>query len=122
MSGRGLRVKLGQVFPKQYKPPVMFQDMEVSRDAIKYIKKLGAGCFGEVHLATYFSKLQGAVRQLKPGSMPIEKFLAEAKTMPRLSHKHIVQILGVVTRTEPLLVITGWLQFTHSLFVVFAVF
>ena len=103
-------MKLGKICPKQYKPPPKFQDLEVSRDALKIQKRLGAGCFGEVFLALYFNKLEVAVKQLKPGSMPVEEFLEEAITMHKLSHKHIVQILGVVTRSEPILVITEFMR------------
>ena len=97
-----------------------FRDLEVPREAIELGKELGHGNFGTVNLGMYYSKLKVAVKLLKPGTMPVEEFLEEAKMMHRLSHRYIVQILGVVTRTEPTLLITGFLtlllMFLHFYF------
>jgi len=47
-----------------------------------------------------------AVKTLKPGAMSAVAFLDEAKTMHRLRHRKLVQLLGVCTRDEPMYIIT----------------
>lgn len=50
--------------------------------------------------------LEVAVKLLKPGKMSKEEFLAEAKVMHKLQHRHLVQLLAVCTDTEPIYIIT----------------
>lgn len=47
-----------------------------------------------------------AVKSLKPGKMTIEEFLAEAKVMHKLQHRHLVQLLAVCTDHDPIYIIT----------------
>jgi len=47
-----------------------------------------------------------AIKTLKPGTMSAEEFLDEAKTMHKLRHRKLVQLMGVCTRTEPMYIIT----------------
>lgn len=47
-----------------------------------------------------------AVKSLKPGTMPPEAFLAEAQKMHRFRHPKLVQLMGVCTEREPILIIT----------------
>lgn len=46
--GDGLCCQLGEACPK-IRPMVQFRELEVSRESVKLIKKLGSGCFGDVH-------------------------------------------------------------------------
>ena len=46
------------------------------------------------------------MKTLKPGTMSAAAFLEEAKTMHRLRHRKLVQLLGVCTRDEPMYIIT----------------
>ena len=43
---------------------------------------------------------------LQSGAMSAEAFLDEAKTMHRLRHPKLVQLLGVCTRDEPMYILT----------------
>ena len=43
---------------------------------------------------------------LQSGAMSAEAFLDEAKTMHRLRHPKLVQLLGVCTRDEPVYILT----------------
>jgi len=47
-----------------------------------------------------------AVKTLRQGAMSAEAFLDEAKTMHRLRHRKLVQLLGVCTLDEPMYIIT----------------
>jgi len=59
-----------------------------------------------VYIATWQQRVQVAVKTLKPGAMSATAFLDEAKTMHRLRHHKLVQLLGVCTRDEPMYIIT----------------
>ena len=47
-----------------------------------------------------------AVKMMKEGQMSHEAFLDEAKIMHKLSHRKLVQLMGVCTQNEPLYIIT----------------
>jgi fyn-related kinase len=47
-----------------------------------------------------------AVRTLKLGQMSVEAFLAKARTMNKLRHCKLVQLMGVCTLQEPVYIIT----------------
>jgi len=57
-------------------------------------------------IAGKWKSLDVAVKSLKPGKMTIEEFLAEAKVMHKLQHKHLVMILAVCTDSEPIYIVT----------------
>ncbi|KAM4031288.1 tyrosine-protein kinase HCK isoform 1-T6 [Anomaloglossus baeobatrachus] len=83
---------------------------EVSRDSLKLEKKLGAGQFGDVWLATYNGHTQVAVKTMKPGSMSPEAFLEEANLMKGLQHDRLVRLHAVVTQEEPIYIITEYME------------
>ncbi|XP_051530738.1 tyrosine-protein kinase Lyn-like [Myxocyprinus asiaticus] len=82
---------------------------EIRKDALRMIKKLGAGQFGEVWMAYYKNKTKVAVKTLKPGSMTVEAFLQEANLMKTLQHKRLVRLYAVVTKTPPIYIITEYM-------------
>lgn len=53
-----------------------------------------------------WKSLEVAVKSLKPGKMSKEEFLAEAKVMHKLQHRHLVQLLAVCTDNEPIYIVT----------------
>ncbi|XP_006881490.1 PREDICTED: tyrosine-protein kinase HCK isoform X1 [Elephantulus edwardii] len=81
---------------------------EIPRESLKMEKKLGAGQFGEVWMATYNKHTKVAVKTMKPGSMSVEAFLAEANLMKTLQHDKLVKLHAVVTE-EPILIITEFM-------------
>ncbi|XP_072270360.1 tyrosine-protein kinase HCK [Pyxicephalus adspersus] len=83
---------------------------EVPRDSLRLEKKLGAGQFGDVWLATYNGHTQVAVKTMKPGSMSPEAFLEEANLMKTLQHDRLVRLHAVVTQGEPIYIITEYMQ------------
>lgn len=81
---------------------------EIPRESLKLEKKLGAGQFGEVWMATYNKHTKVAVKTMKPGSMSVEAFLAEANLMKTLQHDKLVKLHAVVTE-EPIYIITEYM-------------
>lgn len=103
----GLCRKLGRpcAKPKAQKP--WDKDAwEIPKESIKMVKKLGAGQFGEVWMAYYNNTTKVAVKTLKPGTMTVEAFLQEANVMKTLQHDRLVRLYAVVTKTQPIYIIT----------------
>nr|XP_020460226.1 tyrosine-protein kinase Lyn-like isoform X1 [Monopterus albus] len=106
----GLCRKLGHpcVKPKAQKP--WDKDAwEISKESIKMVKKLGAGQFGEVWMAYYNNTTKVAVKTLKPGTMTVEAFMEEANVMKTLQHERLVRLYAVITKTEPIYIITEFM-------------
>ncbi|KAK2825220.1 hypothetical protein Q7C36_019147 [Tachysurus vachellii] len=83
---------------------------EIPRESLKLDKKLGAGQFGEVWMATYNKHTKVAVKTMKPGSMSVEAFLMEANLMKSLQHDKLVRLNAVVTKEEPIYIITEFME------------
>uniref|UniRef100_A0A8D2L4B0 Tyrosine-protein kinase n=1 Tax=Varanus komodoensis TaxID=61221 RepID=A0A8D2L4B0_VARKO len=83
---------------------------EIPRSSLKLEQKLGAGQFGEVWMATYNTHTKVAVKTMKPGSMSVEAFLEEANIMKTLQHDKLVKLHAVVTKEEPIYIITEFME------------
>ncbi|XP_075901998.1 tyrosine-protein kinase HCK [Nelusetta ayraudi] len=83
---------------------------EIQRSSLKLEKKLGAGQFGEVWMATYNKHTKVAVKTMKPGTMSVEAFMAEANLMKKLQHDKLVRLNAVVTKEEPIYIITEFME------------
>ncbi|XP_037096111.1 tyrosine-protein kinase HCK [Syngnathus acus] len=83
---------------------------EIQRSSLKLEKRLGAGQFGDVWLATYNKHTKVAVKTMKPGSMSVEAFMAEANLMKTLQHDKLVRLHAVVTKEEPIYIITELME------------
>uniref|UniRef100_A0A671V2K4 Tyrosine-protein kinase n=1 Tax=Sparus aurata TaxID=8175 RepID=A0A671V2K4_SPAAU len=83
---------------------------EIPRSSLKLDKRLGAGQFGEVWMATYNKHTKVAVKTMKPGSMSVEAFMAEANLMKSLQHDKLVRLHAVVTKEEPIYIITEYME------------
>jgi len=60
-----------------------------------------------LHVVASWQQTQSvAVKMLHPGTMSAEQFLEEAKTMHRLRHPKLVQLLAVCTSGQPTYIIT----------------
>nr|XP_027801003.1 tyrosine-protein kinase HCK isoform X2 [Marmota flaviventris] len=95
------------VSPKPQKPWEK-DAWEIPRESLELEKKLGAGQFGEVWMATYNKHTKVAVKTMKPGSMSVEAFLAEANLMKTLQHDKLVKLHAVVTQ-EPIFIVTEFM-------------
>ncbi|XP_053390610.1 tyrosine-protein kinase SRK2-like [Mercenaria mercenaria] len=87
-------------------PLVEFRELEVSRESVKLLKKLGSGSFAEFYLSNLLNTVDVAVKTLKQGQMTADDFMAEAKLMHHLRHNKLVQLMAVCTKSEPIYIIT----------------
>jgi len=74
--------------------------------------RLGSGQFGDVFEGT-FGKKKVAIKTLKPvdgRESDTEEFLAEAHLMTQLEHKNLVKLLGVVTTSNPVMMICEYMS------------
>ncbi|KAI4904272.1 hypothetical protein NFI96_030082, partial [Prochilodus magdalenae] len=62
-----------------------------------------------VAAAYYNNTTKVAVKTLKPGTMSVEAFLEEANLMKTLQHDRLVRLYAVVTKTEPIYIITEFM-------------
>uniref|UniRef100_A0A8C9WZD9 Tyrosine-protein kinase n=1 Tax=Sander lucioperca TaxID=283035 RepID=A0A8C9WZD9_SANLU len=83
---------------------------EIPRSSLKLERKLGAGQFGEVWMATYNKHTKVAVKTMKPGSMSVEAFMGEANLMKSLQHDKLVRLNAVVSKEEPIYIITEFME------------
>uniref|UniRef100_A0A663EC42 Tyrosine-protein kinase n=1 Tax=Aquila chrysaetos chrysaetos TaxID=223781 RepID=A0A663EC42_AQUCH len=83
---------------------------EIPRESLRLERKLGAGQFGEVWMATYNKHIKVAVKTMKPGSMSVDAFLEEANLMKTLQHSKLVKLHAVVTKEEPIYIITEFME------------
>ncbi|XP_074699705.1 tyrosine-protein kinase HCK [Strix aluco] len=83
---------------------------EIPRESLRLERKLGAGQFGEVWMATYNKHTKVAVKTMKPGSMSVDAFLEEANLMKTLQHDKLVKLHAVVTKEEPIFIITEFME------------
>jgi serine/threonine protein kinase len=111
-----------QVSPAEFKtPPKDLAEMEaflasnagteLVRDEVVLESEIGAGEFGSVHSGFYrkagsTAKVLIAVKMLKDATNPKQKvkFLQEATIMAQFRHPKIVNLIGVVTKSEPVMI------------------
>lgn len=118
---------------KPYVDPLAYEDPnqalieftnEIDASNVFIDEVIGGGEFGEVCKG----KLRGppgrrqddymivAIKTLKPGSSAKAKsdFLTEASIMGQFDHPNVIRLMGVVTRSEPVMIITEYME-NHSL-------
>lgn len=91
-----------------------YDEFQVDRDKLKIVRELGEGEFGKVFLASAEGIIPGeekthvAVKTMKKGSSreTAEDFRKEMDIMMEFDHPHIIKLLGVCTKDEPLYIIT----------------
>lgn len=66
--------------------------------------------YGFILFAAYYNNsTKVAVKTLKPGTMSVEAFLEEANLMKTLQHDRLVRLYAVVTKIEPIYIITEFM-------------
>mmetsp|Transcript_12933 Transcript_12933/g.18175 ORF Transcript_12933/g.18175 Transcript_12933/m.18175 type:complete len:480 (+) Transcript_12933:110-1549(+) len=72
--------------------------------------RIGSGQFGDVFEGTYRGD-KVAIKTLKAtGDAQAEEFLAEAHLMTKMKHKNLVQLRGVVTSTDPVMMVAEFMS------------
>ena len=103
----GLSTALSIPCPRLDQPltHLSYNNWEISRDSITFVRRLGVGSCGEVWEGKWNGKIVVAVKKHKPGTIDPQSFLQEAAMMKKLRHPKLVQLYGVCTQEEPLLII-----------------
>ena len=97
----------------------MADKWEIDKSALKFLKKLGAGNFGEVWQGLWNGTTKVRIKTLREGTMQPEAFLKEAEIMKKLIHPKFVQLSAVCSREEPIYIVTelmtgSLLEFLHG--------
>ena len=87
-------------------PSKAIEALEINKNSISFVKKLGAGQFGQVWMGIWNETTEIAVRILEPGTMAVGEFLEEAALMKKLRHRNLIQLYAVCTKLEPVFIIT----------------
>uniref|UniRef100_A0A9J2PLY1 receptor protein-tyrosine kinase n=1 Tax=Ascaris lumbricoides TaxID=6252 RepID=A0A9J2PLY1_ASCLU len=117
---------------KPYVDPTAYEDPNqalsefannVDPALIRITEVIGSGEFGEVckgvlqptpRVGTFdMSQVQTvAIKTLKPGSSEKSKsdFLMEASIMGQFEHENVIRLIGVVTNSEPIMIITEFME------------
>ena len=83
---------------------------EIDRKSIRFVKKLGAGQYGEIWMGIWNETTKVAVKTLKPGTMDAKEFLKEAALLKKLRHPKLIQLYAVCTMEEPIYIITEFMK------------
>ncbi|VDN54287.1 unnamed protein product, partial [Dracunculus medinensis] len=117
---------------KPYVDPTAYEDPnqalsefanEVDPSLIRITEVIGSGEFGEVCKGVLQSNVRlnaydlpevqtVAIKTLKPGSSDKAKgdFLMEASIMGQFDHENVVKLVGVITKSEPVMIVTEYLE------------
>ncbi|XP_054438240.1 tyrosine-protein kinase TXK [Pteronotus mesoamericanus] len=87
-----------------------YEKWEIDPSELAFIKEIGSGQFGVVHLGEWRAHLQVAIKAISEGSMSEEDFIEEAKVMTKLSHSRLVQLYGVCIQRKPIYIVTEFME------------
>uniref|UniRef100_A0A8C6A3S5 Tyrosine-protein kinase n=1 Tax=Marmota marmota marmota TaxID=9994 RepID=A0A8C6A3S5_MARMA len=87
-----------------------YEKWEIDPTELAFIKEIGSGQFGVVHLGEWRAHLPVAIKAINEGFMSEEDFIEEAKVMMKLSHSRLVQLYGVCIQQKPLYIVTEFME------------
>ncbi|GAB1289720.1 Tyrosine-protein kinase [Apodemus speciosus] len=87
-----------------------YEKWEIDPSELAFVKEIGSGQFGVVHLGEWRAHIQVAIKAINEGSMSEEDFIEEAKVMMKLSHSRLVQLYGVCIQQKPLYIVTEFME------------
>ncbi|XP_006101335.1 tyrosine-protein kinase TXK [Myotis lucifugus] len=87
-----------------------YEKWEIDPSELAFVKEIGSGQFGVVHLGEWRAHFQVAIKAINEGSMSEEDFIEEAKVMTKLSHSRLVQLYGVCIQQKPLYIVTEFME------------
>ncbi|XP_030048498.1 tyrosine-protein kinase TXK [Microcaecilia unicolor] len=98
---------LGNCLPAT--PGFSYEKWEIQPSELTFLKELGSGQFGVVHLGTWRTLVKVAVKAINESAMSEDDFIEEAKVMMKLSHPKLVQLYGVCIKNKPLYIVTEFM-------------
>nr|XP_015853830.1 tyrosine-protein kinase TXK isoform X1 [Peromyscus maniculatus bairdii] len=87
-----------------------YEKWQIDPSELAFIKEIGSGQFGVVHLGEWRAHIRVAIKAINEGSMSEEDFIEEAKVMMKLSHSRLVQLYGVCIQQKPLYIVTEFME------------
>ncbi|XP_068961285.1 tyrosine-protein kinase TXK [Petaurus breviceps papuanus] len=87
-----------------------YEKWEIDQSELTFIKEVGKGQFGVVHLGKWRSCILVAIKAVNEGTMSEDDFIEEAKVMMTLSHSRLVQLYGVCIQQKPLYIVTEFME------------
>ena len=86
------------------------QEWIIDRRQIRVIRRVGAGQWAEVWEGVWNGTTAVAVKTIKPGTIPPNKFLQEIEVMTRFRHTNLVQLYALCAEEEPIYIITEFMK------------
>lgn len=86
--------------------PLPFQDLQIPASSLTMEEELGRGNFGSVMKGMWNNRVPVAIKMLTNEQMSTEDFLDEARTMHRLRHRKLVQLVGVCIEENEIYIVT----------------
>jgi tyrosine-protein kinase Src len=84
--------------------------VEIPREEIQLIQRLGHGNFGEVWYGKWKNNIEVAVKMLREGTMSTQAFLEEAAIMKKFRHRRLVTLFGVCSEREPIYIVQEYMS------------
>ena len=81
-------------------------EWEIDRISLQFDKKLSMGNFSEVWSGLWNNSTPVAIKTLKPGTMEVADFVAEAQVMKKIHHYNLLHLYAVCTVEEPIYIVT----------------
>jgi len=114
----------GELDQRRYIDPANYVDLmellstlttEIERSKTKLEGLIGQGEFADVYKGTLDTQRRKdvvAVKVLRPGSSDKSQrdFLSEASIVAQFNHPNVVKLVGVVTRSRPMMILTEFLE------------
>ena len=93
---------------------------EIARSAVELQDEIGSGQFGQVYKALWHTSGEQSTPFIKKDALPVAvktlhststtemktTFIQEAAIMGQFSHPNVLRLLGIVSRTEPFMIVT----------------
>lgn len=89
----------------------MCDNWEISKQELKFGKKIGSGQFGQVWLGKWKDTVEVAIKELKSNcAMTKEEFLKEATTMKTFRHENLVKLYCICNERNALYIVTEYMK------------
>ena len=87
------------------------EDLEVSKESVRLIRKLGVGRFGEIWQGMWNNTTPVAVKMLNVGSTGLHDFLKAAVLLRQLTHPKLIQVYAISSKEVPIYIIMELMKY-----------